>query len=337
MKNYLMDVIGQFGTSRIHSLTYNYLCRTAMIAVMILHVGCGQEAASSGAESSLGNGYSDIDPGANPVQTARYFANETALPDCDSSTEGWLVYVGSAQTFKTCASGQWSDIDLTGTQGPAGSSGQAGVGASASSDSAIDFSMGLTTVLSTIAQSQMAFVDIECIYGRGSGVKIDDTTILTAFHVIDGESNCSYRASGVPVGSGGTFRQASSGRDIGYIENINFSVDIPSIPMVRDASVDIGDRIVLVSYPVDITNDYQVTMGMVTDDDVTNSLGSLATEWAGAIVTDAAAGPGSSGGPIFNLDGEMIGIHVGGYSGAWDALDVPGLELNYQLIFENGE
>lgn len=107
--------------------------------------------------------------------------------------------------------------------------------------------------------------------------------------------------------------------------------------MLRNANVAVGDTIVLVSYPEDIINDYQVTVGRVTDDDVTNSLESLATEWAGAIVSDAAAGPGSSGGPIFNLAGEMIGIHVGGYSGAYDALDVPGLELNYQLIFEDGE
>jgi S1-C subfamily serine protease len=71
----------------------------------------------------------------------------------------------------------------------------------------------------------------------------------------------------------------------------------------------------LVSYPEDLTNDFQAKAGVITDTDVTNSLdGELAVEWARAVISNAAAGPGSTGGPIFNANGDFIGIHVGGSS-----------------------
>ena len=75
---------------------------------------------------------------------------------------------------------------------------------------------------------------------------------------------------------------------------------------------------------------------MITDTDVTNSLdGDQAVEWGGAVMSNAAAGPGSSGGPIFNANGDFIGIHVGGFGGASSPEDITGLELRFHLFFLN--
>gem|GEM_PF-5696536 len=169
-------------------------------------------------------------------------------------------------------------------------------------------------------------------------MKVSDSMIVTAFHVIDGETNCAYRSNGLQVATGGTFVHSSSGRDIGYIQGVTFNVTLPSIPLVKGEAAVLGAPILLVSYPEDLTNDFQTTPGVITDTDVTNSLdGVLAVEWAGAVMSNAAAGPGSSGGPIFNANGDFIGIHVGGYGGASSPEDITGLELSYHLFFLNAE
>lgn len=299
---------------------------------MMILAGCGQ--------GDQGTGMAASQPAPSQVQqtgtqTARYYVQDSDLPACDASTDHWLVYVASSRTFKACNGGTWTVVDVTGPAGatgatgpagPAGPQGQAGGNAMAS-------------VWSFIQSNARAFVDIECAGGRGSGVKVSGNAIVTAFHVIDGETNCAYRSGGLQVGTGGTFVQASSGRDIGYIQGVNFNDStIPSIPMARGETLALSAPILLVSYPADITNDFQVTPGVITDADVSNSIdGSLATEWAGAVTSDAAAGPGSSGGPIFDASGKFVGIHVGGYSGSSDPEDVTGLELNYHLIFTNAD
>jgi S1-C subfamily serine protease len=125
----------------------------------------------------------------------------------------------------------------------------------------------------------------------------------------------------------------SSGRDVGYIRGLTFAREIGTVPMVKGKKVAVGDSLALMSYPGIFTRDLQTSFGFVTDENAQASLGSMGIEWNNAIVSDMSAGSGSSGGPVFNTDGEFIGIHVGGFSGN----DSGGLELNFQLIFEEND
>ena len=63
---------------------------------------------------------------------------------------------------------------------------------------------------------------------------------------------------------GGTFVHSSSGRDIGYIQGVTFNVTLPSIPLVQGEAAVLGAPILLVSYPADLTNDFQKTPGVIT-------------------------------------------------------------------------
>lgn len=288
--------------------------------------------------TACGRANPSADSGASPLvapqgtQTAKYYVQESDLPACDAATDHWLVYVASTKTFKACNAGSWIIVDVTGPTGATGTQGAAGPPGANGSDS-------MASVWSAIEENAGAFLDIECAGGRGSGVKISDSAIVTAFHVIDGEFNCAYRSNGVQVATGGTFVQTDSGRDVAYIQGLTFNdASLPSIPMVRGVTLKLSAPIILVSYPEDLVNDFQATPGVVTDTDVTNSLeGILATEWAGAVMSDAAAGPGSSGGAIFDSSGRFIGIHVGGFGGASSPQDISGLELSYHLIFTNAD
>ncbi len=66
------------------------------------------------------------------------FADDSTLPACDGSREGALVYVTNTKNFRSCGSGQWTTIDLTGVKGDKGDVGAAGpagaVGPAAASD-----------------------------------------------------------------------------------------------------------------------------------------------------------------------------------------------------------
>jgi hypothetical protein len=50
-------------------------------------------------------------------------ADVAALPACDASAEGWLVYVKKDAQFKVCATSAWADVDIKGEKGDAGKDG----------------------------------------------------------------------------------------------------------------------------------------------------------------------------------------------------------------------
>jgi S1-C subfamily serine protease len=188
-------------------------------------------------------------------------------------------------------------------------------------------------MLNNVKAFKAGVVNLLCNGASGSGTRISADTVVTAFHVIDGATSCVVRSDGVQVAVGGQLSRSPSGRDVGYVRGLSFSREIPIVPMVREKKPLVGDMLVLLSYPQIFQNDLQTSLGFVTDDDAQSSLDTLGIEWRGAIVSDMSAGGGSSGGPVFNQDGEFVGIHVGGFSGAEDG----GLELNFQLIFEQND
>jgi S1-C subfamily serine protease len=210
-----------------------------------------------------------------------------------------------------------------GPTGPAGAAGERGE----------SFNQASRRILNKLKSFQAGVVNLQCNGASGSGTRISSDTVVTAFHVIDGATNCVIRSNNLQVAIGTQLSRSPSGRDIGYIRGITFYSDIPIIEQTKDKLPLVGDLLVLMSYPSLFTNDLQTTIGFVTDDNAQNSLGSMGLEWRDSIVSDMSAGGGSSGGPVFNEDGQFVGIHVGGFSGA----EGGGTELNFQLIFQSGD
>lgn len=207
--------------------------------------------------------------------------------------------------------------EVIGPQGPKGNDGDP---------------QGIQIVINQLKVKEKAFIDIECTTTtdpiRGSGVKTDSNQILTAYHVLENAISCNYYSLGVLVGQGGNFSQLGT-RDVAFINNVNFFSSIPTFTKVIGKKVNIGEVVILVSYPLDLVNDPQYTIGQITDDDVTSSLsGGDEVFWDNAVVSSVPAAGGSSGGALFNLSGELIGVHVGGYPGEY------GLELSFHLLLE---
>jgi S1-C subfamily serine protease len=219
-----------------------------------------------------------------------------------------------------------SETSSHGPAGPTGATGERGE----RGESFKEYSHNL---LSKLKPLQRGVVNLQCGGGSGSGTRISQDTVVTAFHVLDGASSCVVRSNGQQVAIGTVLSRSPAGRDIGFIRGLTFNFEVPIINPVRDKLPAVGDLLVLMSYPSFLTNDLQTTLGFVTDDNVQNSLDEMGIEWRDAIMSDMSAGSGSSGGPVFSDAGEFVGIHVGGFSGE----DGGGTELNFQLIFQNND
>jgi serine protease Do len=143
----------------------------------------------------------------------------------------------------------------------------------------------------------------------GSGFVIDqDGFILTNHHVVDGAEEIQVQFSdrsefsAVIVGS-----DRRSDLALLKIEAEN----LPSLQFAESDSIKVGSWVLAIGSPFGL--DYSVTAGIVS------AIGrSLPTErgenYVPFIQTDVAINRGNSGGPLFNLEGEVVGINSQIYS-----------------------
>ena len=140
--------------------------------------------------------------------------------------------------------------------------------------------------------------------GAGSGVVVDARgLILTNNHVVDGARAISIRFST------GTTREATvlgtdRGNDLALLK-VDLPADVPMAPLGDSDAVQPGDVAIAIGSPFGL--DRTVTQGIVS---------AVNRSWApgdgrarqGLLQTDAPINPGNSGGPLFNANGEVIGI-----------------------------
>ena len=82
--------------------------------------------------------------------------------------------------------------------------------------------------------------------------------------------------------------------------------DLPSLKLGNSDSVDVGEWVLAIGSPFGL--DYSVSQGIVSA--IGRSIPSENNQnYVPFIQTDVAINPGSSGGPLFNLDGKVIGIN----------------------------
>ena len=147
--------------------------------------------------------------------------------------------------------------------------------------------------------------------GGGSGVVITpDGYALTNFHVAQPAGNymkCSmadgrlYDAIIVGIDPVG---------DVALIKLLGRD-DFPHAVMVDSDKVQVGDWCFAVGNPFLLATDFQptVTYGIVSGTHRYQPPAGTLLEYADCIQTDASINPGNSGGPLFNADGDLIGIN----------------------------
>ncbi|KGN60950.1 putative protease Do-like 14 [Cucumis sativus] len=184
--------------------------------------------------------------------------------------------------------------------------------------------LGRDTIANAAADVGPAVVNISVSYGiygiasaksMGSGTIIDkDGTILTCAHVVTdfhGPRAASKGKVEVTLQDGRTFEgtvmNADFHSDIAIVK-INSKTPLPKAKLGSSSKLRPGDWVVAIGCPLSLQN--TVTAGIVSCVDRKSSdlgLGGMRREY---LQTDCAINMGNSGGPLVNVDGEVVGVNI---------------------------
>ena len=157
----------------------------------------------------------------------------------------------------------------------------------------------------------------QVLQGTGSGVVVAKGYVLTNYHVVED-------ASMLEVTSGDNTYSATVA---GYDESLDLAVlkveDLPLEPVVLGDSdaLKVGDWAICIGNPLDFTG--TTTVGVISA--LNREITSKSTDAYGRktnnvnlmIQTDAAINAGNSGGGMFNVAGELVGVPSMKYTGSY--------------------
>ena len=143
----------------------------------------------------------------------------------------------------------------------------------------------------------------------GSGVVIDDAgDILTALHVVQDARNLTVVfADGTE--SGAVVIAEVPDSDIAALRPSNPPAQLVPAVLGSPSSLHIGDDAIVVGNPFALTR--SLSTGVISGLDRSVQVPNQGRSLSGLIQFDAAVNPGSSGGPLVNRDGEVVGIVTG--------------------------
>ena len=157
------------------------------------------------------------------------------------------------------------------------------------------------------------------IQGTGSGVLIDaEGRILTAAHVVQTAARIAVEfvnGDAVPARVLGSEPSA----DVALLQLERLPAGLAPARLGDSDAVAVGDEVLVIGAPLGLG--YTLTVGHVSARHASQStMGGVGT--TELLQTDAAIHPGNSGGPMFNLAGEVVGIvsHILSKSGGSEGL-----------------
>ena len=154
-------------------------------------------------------------------------------------------------------------------------------------------------------KSQGGDDDVQRLQAGGSGVIVSpDGEILTNFHVVDGLRGGEVDLE-VKTADGRTYKAAVLGKDK-ELDIALIKIDAAHLPFAALGDSDVarvGEWVVAIGNPLGL--EHTVTQGIIS------AKGRKLTGGLEAFLqTDAAINRGNSGGPLFNMDGEVIGVNT---------------------------
>ncbi|HEX4375748.1 MAG TPA: DegQ family serine endoprotease [Steroidobacteraceae bacterium] len=176
------------------------------------------------------------------------------------------------------------------------------------------------------------------VRGVGSGFIISpDGYILTNTHVVNNASKITVKL---------TDRREFEGKVVGMDERTDVAVikivakgDLPVVKLGDSNKLRPGQWVLAIGSPFNFEN--SVTAGIVSAL-ARGNVGESGNAYVPFIQTDVAVNPGNSGGPLFNLNGEVVGINSqiysrsGGYEGISFAIPIDVASNVADQLIKNG-
>lgn len=144
------------------------------------------------------------------------------------------------------------------------------------------------------------------VQGMGSGFVIEaDGLVVTNHHVV-----ADARAVQVRLSDGRSFPAKVIGSDPATdlaLLRLEGAEGLPTVVLGQSKTLEVGDWVVAMGNPMGL--DHSATVGIVSGKG-RGSLGLYRDSYIDFLQTDADIAPGSSGGPLFDLRGEVVGINT---------------------------
>lgn len=155
-------------------------------------------------------------------------------------------------------------------------------------------------VASAVAKVEPAVVRVEVEDGGGSGMIIDKSGyVLTSNHVVEG-----FQSAIIILMDGGQFTgtvvDRDELRDLAIIKISAGGLDFPVVTLGNSDRLETAEDVIAIGYSLGLEGRATVSKGIISAFRYGDSVC--------YIQTDAALNPGSSGGPLIDLKGEVIGV-----------------------------
>jgi len=164
------------------------------------------------------------------------------------------------------------------------------------------------TIAAIVELAESGVVRIETDTGVGSGFiyKTDTSTkqawILTNQHVVGNHSQVTVNVNNVTAYTGEVIG-VDILRDLAVVR-ICCDADFNALALGDSASNIKGSVVVAIGYPLGVIDSARVTSGIIS----ASYYDSIFDRWV--TQTDASLNPGNSGGPLFNMFGQVVGVNT---------------------------
>lgn len=146
--------------------------------------------------------------------------------------------------------------------------------------------------------------------GSGSGfILTEDGYILTNYHVVEGGDTLTvttYDGTEYPA----TLIGSDSFSDVALLKVE--AENLPAVVIGDSDALSVGDQVAAIGNPLGQLASSQTVGYVSAKDRMVNTDGTILN----MLQTDAAINSGNSGGPLFNMDGQVVGITTAKYSGS---------------------
>ncbi len=140
--------------------------------------------------------------------------------------------------------------------------------------------------------------------GTGTGFLLDERTVVTAAHVVEGAVAVSVQVSGEPMPA--RVAALDTSLDLAVLD-LGHSAPGAVLPLAPTDPA-YGDSVAILGYPEG--GPLRMTEGTILDPYAFAVIEGRSQP--GLVETDASARPGNSGGPLVNPDGEVAGVVIAG-------------------------
>lgn len=152
--------------------------------------------------------------------------------------------------------------------------------------------------------------------GQGSGVIVDpDGYIVTNFHVVDGAETIRVRLSD---------GRSTSASVVGVDPQTDLAVLKIELPNLISAewgdsdAMEVGDLVWALGSPYGL--DRSLTFGIISAKSRRSGSWLTNSPYQEYLQTDAAVNPGNSGGPLVNIDGQIVGINAAIFGSSYQGI-----------------